>query len=1164
MTTLAELIDTPPAAGEGLAVPYVHGAGAWRFALQFADPSAGASVAWLDQATPALLGYNVERGAGLYAGRWEACVANIELKGIAGQFAPYNADTSPTFGSHVDLGPGLLVRGSLFRVASSVVAEWLPRFTLKVEYWGDAAHARGSVRRHLIVARDLLTSLVDVPVPAQPEQDWRDRVAAILDAAGWQYGLSISAGVSLTLPARDEQASASTELDATLDPVGLTWFVDRFGRLVIRPKVGDTQHGAVYTAPTAHFSYAATDASGLIAYAVDSAQAEAVGICKTEEAVKNRVVITSPAGTFDQDDGASVTRFDPHVYRTTWLAGNDPAALDILNYLAWAQHEATPLVTTIRQPGFYELMWSDWLFPAELDYRASGDESAVSAAGVIRRYEEQARFAGSVSLEMSLRTTLDIATATDAAPEILPVEDLAADSVDDTTATFSWTNPAGQPTTPTHTQVRLIGATAIWTTLPYPIVGLAWASLTPGTPYQFQVRLVEITAGLITASSSSRVVNIVTTDLTTPGGGGSGGDVDVPDYTPCDTDWRLEEWDPATDTWTLTASGSVLGPGPVDVSSYVVAGTIYRVGTRENCSGVTGPWVYGPSWIEPDDWGDPCITPPAFDDAPFDDPNLVAYVGQLCAPATIREAVSGLAAEKGPAFQVVTNDSDGRPKFWSTAEGVVLQGAQSPALGTLETDATLCWRGKLGAQPADTVILAQFAGLAIEAETDGAGWAPTGVAYEQVGGRTAIFGATTIPLDTETWVNITHDTATDSLRLYIGGALESSSLGLVGLRDPGLGGSWVMELPADSWAADVATFDRVLAAGELPGPQPPQVTVNVASGQADPTTEASLEFDIVFSEAVSGFAASDVTLSGTATGTLAKSITGTGPAYVLHVTGMTGAGTVVASIAAGVCTSVATGLGNEASTSTDNSILWSPSFASVVAAIGKAQIYWKLTETSGTTIVNYTALGAGWNGTLSGAVTLNSTTAPDGLPAPLFGGGKVQSAGSLTETFINAAGALGAGISVVARIKQTAARTEWLITNTRATPRYHYGFQINGSTGASTFTHWGQLGSTRSTANGSAGAHALNTWETIHVSIADDALDSDIKIYFDSTTDVAGTETHSANDAEDLAGNFIVGARADGAANPFTGYVRDVVCFKPELTSGEWAQLLAASQAEGF
>src|SRR2546430_4784793 len=52
-----------------------------------------------------------------------------------------------------------------------------------------------------------------------------------------------------------------------------------------------------------------------------------------------------------------------------------------------------------------------------------------------------------------------------------------------------------------------------------------------------------------------------------------------------------------------------------------------------------------------------------------------------------------------------------------------------------------------------------------------------------------------------------------------------------------------------------------------PDTTPPTVTINQAAGQADPTSTSPISFTAVFSEPVSGFTGSDVTLTGTAGGT---------------------------------------------------------------------------------------------------------------------------------------------------------------------------------------------------------------------------------------------------------------------------------------------------------
>lgn len=100
---------------------------------------------------------------------------------------------------------------------------------------------------------------------------------------------------------------------------------------------------------------------------------------------------------------------------------------------------------------------------------------------------------------------------------------------------------------------------------------------------------------------------------------------------------------------------------------------------------------------------------------------------------------------------------------------------------------------------------------------------------------------------------------------------------------------------------------------------PLTVTLNQVTGQADPTN-STVNFTVVFSESVADFTTSDVTLSGTA-GATTGTVTGSGTTYNVAVTGMTSAGTVIASIAADKATG-ATGNTNAASTSTDNTVTY--------------------------------------------------------------------------------------------------------------------------------------------------------------------------------------------------------------------------------------------------
>ena len=79
---------------------------------------------------------------------------------------------------------------------------------------------------------------------------------------------------------------------------------------------------------------------------------------------------------------------------------------------------------------------------------------------------------------------------------------------------------------------------------------------------------------------------------------------------------------------------------------------------------------------------------------------------------------------------------------------------------------------------------------------------------------------------------------------------------------------------------------------------------------------------MVFSEAVTGFDASDIDFTGsTVGGTLVAAVSGSGATYTASVSGMTGSGTVVASIPANAAQDTAS-QGNTASTSTDNTVTY--------------------------------------------------------------------------------------------------------------------------------------------------------------------------------------------------------------------------------------------------
>src|SRR5207247_2628109 len=122
-----------------------------------------------------------------------------------------------------------------------------------------------------------------------------------------------------------------------------------------------------------------------------------------------------------------------------------------------------------------------------------------------------------------------------------------------------------------------------------------------------------------------------------------------------------------------------------------------------------------------------------------------------------------------------------------------------------------------------------------------------------------------------------------------------------------------------------------------PDTTPPTVTINQAAGQADPTSDPPSDVKAVFSEPVSGFTGTDVTISGTAGGTKTVTVSGGPSTYNVAVSGMTTAGTVIASIAAGVARDAANNA-NTASTSTDNSVSFdaTPPTVTINQAAGQA------------------------------------------------------------------------------------------------------------------------------------------------------------------------------------------------------------------------------------
>ncbi|HZX01785.1 hypothetical protein [Kribbella sp.] len=183
----------------------------------------------------------------------------------------------------------------------------------------------------------------------------------------------------------------------------------------------------------------------------------------------------------------------------------------------------------------------------------------------------------------------------------------------------------------------------------------------------------------------------------------------------------------------------------------------------------------------------------------------------------------------------------------------------------------------------------------------------------------------------------------------------------------------------------------------------PSVTINQASGQADPTATVPIHFTAVFSEPVADFTSADVTVSPAGA---SVDVTGTGTTYTVSVSGLTTSGTVTVSIPANTVHDAA-GAGNTASTSTDNSVTYdvtAPTAAAPVAtatvrsgtfvnggpvtltdaatdsqsAVASVRYYYCAGATGSCTSANWTLIGSSSTATGGFPVTTNAPFAADG------------------------------------------------------------------------------------------------------------------------------------------------------------------------------------------
>jgi hypothetical protein len=865
MTTLEELVELEPEPTHGYPIQIVATSGEWRWVVELADPTAGAYVDWID-ITEWYVGDRHQFGADQYMGDARARLVTVQLQiDESDLLAPWGLDTTELFGEDVELDAGLLMRGALARVVGGVTVEWLPIWTGRVETWGDASYARGQTRVHEVQVVDTLADLANVPTSiVSNSQPWDEVIAdEVLVGADWSFGVDIygDGGTSAAgIPQDLDMVAASNRMDQITDPLGLVWRSLRSGRLVVHPAPWDTTNTNRYTNPLlavypdgVQFSYSPefTD----VEYIADDG-GQPFGVSRTVAGVLNSFIVTAGTLVYAVDDPVSIVKFGVRPFQASWILDNDPVVDDLLAARAFASVQALPLRTTIDHEGFFPaLAMVDHLDPVTVEHAAADGRPTVTVVGTIRNIVEERTFRhidgdGDATLNWQSTVQIDV-TSTTVAEALLPVEDLALVSAftpgfgGPSGAEFSWTNPTQPTVTPTEVEVRILERSLIWTSETYPGVGADGTTvnwLTGATAYTFQVRLVRRVDGVATHVSPIRSLVFVTPAviIPTPVPDGDDTDVDVgepPDFDPddCELEVELQENDGDPDSWVtvdtftdseLTDNGdgtwSLTTPIP---NSFFNEGSMYRFRSREICGTVIGDWFTGTPFDPPDDWADPCTTPPALADPPYDDPDLLVYVPQVCAPDIIREAVSGIEGVHGDALAEILaliDDPNQRAlkaiadPAWSDTPGGILAYGECPQTTGVTGDKTIACKVNVADDTAACVLFECAAMQLTATPVSGGGWRP-GVTVYKVGSTVSLAGTTVLDPDTVYYLGATNELATGDIKLMLAGVVDNDVAGADNVATINALPIWRVGAPPESWITDCAVWDRVLAPNEMPG-----------------------------------------------------------------------------------------------------------------------------------------------------------------------------------------------------------------------------------------------------------------------------------------------------------------------------------------------------------
>lgn len=849
---ISELVTTAPSASNGYAIQIPASAGEWRWVVELADPSDGFTALWRD-ITGYYAGDRHQFGADTYLGAARARLIAVQLQiDDSDMLAPWGQDTSSIFGVDVRLDSGMLMRAGFTRIVSGVVEEWLPAWTGRVERWGDESAAVGQVRRHIVNVVDTMSDLANVPVQFDDSAaNWPEYFDDyVLTPANWLFGVDMYGDESpATGFAGDEALTAAiNRMDNGVAPLGFVWRSLRNGKLVIHPAPWNTTSVERYANPLldvypdgVRFNYSPdfTD----VDYIADDDQ-QPFGIERTVDGILNYFVVSWPDGfdtaTYATDDPVSIGRYGVRPFSASWIREGVAAVDDLLAARAFASAQALPLRSAIDQEGFWPAMaMLDHMDPVTVIHATSPEGLVVTGTGTVRNIVEERTFRGEAGGDYALswQSTVQIdLDATETSAALLPVEDLMLVSTESpllgtsSWAEFSWTNPTQPDITPTEVQLRVLGRSLIWMSEDYPGVGADGSTigaLDPATSYVLQVRLVRRVNGVIVAASVIRSLPFTTPALIyptpVPGDDPTDTNVDMDDvpFGECeDVSIELQEQEEIGGAWvtvdTFSGAEIILVDGVWHLvddipNSFFNEGSMYRfVGL---CDGDVV--LVGGGFDPPDDWDDPCTTPPALSDPPFDDPSLLVYVPMVCGPDTIKEAVSGLVATHGPALDGIgslLDDPNSRALLaipdpgWSDAPAGILAYGECPQIVGFVADKTVTVKANVA--DAAYCVLFECAAMRITCTPSGAGW-KAGAYVAAVGGEQVCLSAE-LDLDTVYVLTATYDQPTGTLSLYVDGDFSNSvSFGEERNTVAALP-IWRVGAPPESWITDAALFGTIL------------------------------------------------------------------------------------------------------------------------------------------------------------------------------------------------------------------------------------------------------------------------------------------------------------------------------------------------------------------